>query len=279
MLRAKTVILTGAGRGIGAACARLMGGEGARLVLNDLDGDSANATAAAVREAGGEAVALGGDMAAEGFPEKLAALAVETYGAPDVVVSNAGFLFDGMLHKQTDAQWSAILDCHLSAPFRLARAVAPHMRAAAKAEIDARGFASDRALVNVSSTSGLHGNVGQANYAAAKAGVVGLTKTVAREWGPLGVRCNAVAFGMIDTRMTNAFTDDATVTVGGATVPQGLPKHLAKMWNSDEFVRMAVPLARKGKAEEAAGAMAFLASPMASYITEHTLEVTGGFGI
>jgi len=277
MLRAKTVILTGAGRGIGAACARLMGGEGARLVLNDLDGESAEATAAAVRNAGGEAVALGGDMAGDGFPEQLAALAVSTYGAPDVVVSNAGFLFDGMLHKQTDAQWSAILDCHLSAPFRLARAVAPHMRAAAKAEIDARGFASDRALVNVSSTSGLHGNVGQANYAAAKAGVVGLTKTAAREWGPLGIRANCVAFGMIDTRMTRAFSD--AVAVGGEQVAQGLPEHVAAMWQDSAALSQIVPLARKGTADEAAGAILFLASPLASYVTGTTLEVTGGMGM
>ena len=243
-----------------------------------LDGESAEATAAAVRNAGGEAVALGGDMAGDGFPEQLAALAVSTYGAPDVVVSNAGFLFDGMLHKQTDAQWAAILDCHLTAPFRLARAVAPHMREAAKAEIDARGYAADRALVNVSSTSGLHGNVGQANYAAAKAGVIGLTKTAAREWGPLGIRANCVAFGMIDTRMTRAFAEE-TVAVGGEQVAQGLPEHVARMWEDGKALSQIVPLARKGTADEAASAILFLASPLASYVTGTTLEVTGGMGI
>ena len=279
MLRGRTAIITGAGRGVGQAAARLFGREGARLVVNDLDAGEAEATAKLVRDEGGEAVVVGGSVVDLALPDKLIGAALESYGGLDVLVNNAGFLYDGMLHKMDDAQFEAILDCHVSAPFRLIRAAAPHMRDAAKAEVEKEGVARDRAIVNVSSTTGLHGAVGQANYAAAKAGILGLTKTVAKEWGPLGVRCNAVAFGMIDTRMTNAFTDDATVTVGGATVPQGLPKHLAKMWNSDEFVRMAVPLARKGKAEEAAGAMAFLASPMASYITGHTLEVTGGFGI
>ena len=136
----------------------------------------------------------------------------------------------------------------------------------------------------MSSTTGLHGAVGQANYAAAKAGIVGLTKTVAKEWGPLGVRCNAVAFGMIDTRMTNAFDESGAagggaVQVDGRSVPQGVPPHVAKMWQSPEFVQAMVPLARKGRPEEAAGAMAFLASPLSSYVSGHTLEVTGGFGI
>ena len=161
------------------------------------------------------------------------------------------------------------------------RAAAPYMREMAKEEVGRLGAPRDRSIVNISSTSGLHGNAGQANYAAAKAGIIGLTKTIAREWGPLGVRCNAVAFGMIDTRMTNAFAEDGkgTVKVGGAEVPQGIPPHLAKMWSSGEFVRAMVPLARKGDAEEAANGMCFLASPMASYVTGHTLEVTGGFGI
>ena len=204
---------------------------------------------------------------------------MDAYGGLDVIVNNAGFLWDGMLHRMSDQQFAAVLDCHVAAPFRLIRAAAPVMRDAAKSEMERDGRPRDRAIVNVSSTSGLHGAIGQANYAAAKSGVTGLTKTVAKEWGPLGVRCNAVAFGMIDTRMTNAFTDEGTVAVGGEAIPQGLPKHVAAAWTSDEFLRMAVPLARKGEAEEAAAAMAFLASPLSSYITGTTLEVTGGFGI
>jgi 3-oxoacyl-[acyl-carrier protein] reductase len=196
-----------------------------------------------------------------------------------VLVNNAGFLWDGMLHKMTDAQWGAIIECHVTAPFRLLRSAAPHMRDAAKAEIEQHGQPGDRSIVNVSSTSGLHGNVGQANYAAAKAGIVGLTKTAAKEWGPLGIRTNAVAFGMIDTRMTNAFGEGDSVTVDGQELPQGLPAHVAAMWQRDDALRHLVPLARKGTAEEAAGGILFLASPLASYVTGHTLEVTGGMGI
>ena len=181
----------------------------------------------------------------------------------------------------SDAQWEAIVACHLTAPFQIMRSLAPHIREAARAEIEAGGTPRDRAIVNVASTSGLHGNVGQANYAAAKAGIEGLTKTVAKEWGPLGIRANAVAFGMIDTRMTNAFAegDGGAVSVGGESVPQGMPKHAVQMWQSPDVLRMVVPLARKGTADEAAGGIAFLASPLASYVTGHTLEVTGGMGI
>ena len=279
MLRARTVILTGAGRGIGAATAHLFAREGARLVLNDLDPDVANATAAAVRDAGGEAIALGGSVTDPALPNRLVEAALQEYGVPDVIVNNAGFLWDGMLHKMTDAQWDEVLACHITAPFRLVRAVAPHLRAAAKEEMERDGAPRDRAIVNISSTSGLHGNVGQANYAAAKAGVVGLTKTIAKEWGPVGVRANAVAFGMIDTRMTNAFADEESVTVGGEAVPQGLPPQVAKMWQNDEMLRMVCPLGRRGTAEEAAQGILFLASPLASFVTGHTLEVTGGMGI
>ena len=282
MLRGRITIITGAGRGIGASAAKLFGREGARLVINDLDSGEAQSCADAINAAGGEAIALGGSIIEPSTAKALVESAMDQYGAcPDVIVNNAGFLWDGMLHKTDDAQWNAILDCHLTAPFRLLREAAPHIRSAARAEIEEHGAARDRAIVNVSSTTGLHGAVGQANYAAAKAGILGLTKTVAKEWGPLGVRANAVAFGMIDTRMTNAFTEDASnaVTVGGEKIPQGVPEHVAKMWSSDQFVKLAVPLARKGTSDEAAGGMLFRASPLASYITGHTLEVTGGMGI
>jgi len=212
------------------------------------------------------------------FPEALLAYAAAEFGPVDVLVNNAGFLFDGVLHKMDDSQWGAVVDCHLGAPFRMARAAAPYMRDAAKREMEGGGAPSDRCIINVSSTSGLHGNVGQANYAAAKAGIVGLTKTIAKEWGAFGVRANAVAFGMIETRMTSAFASEA-VEVGGQAVQQGLPPEVAKMWEGGPLLRAMVPLNRKGRPEEAAGGILFLASPHASYVTGHTLEVTGGMGI
>ena len=278
MLRGRTAIITGAGRGVGQAAARLFGREGARLVVNDLDAGEAEATAKLVRDEGGEAVVVGGSVVDLALPDKLIGAALESYGGLDVLVNNAGFLYDGMLHKMDDAQFEAILDCHVSAPFRLIRAAAPHMRDAAKAEVEKEGVARDRAIVNVSSTTGLHGAVGQANYAAAKAGILGLTKTVAKEWGPLGVRCNAVAFGMVDTRMTQSNDGDDSAADDDAP-PQGLPPDVAAMWSSPKMLKMAVPLQRKGTPDEAAGAVLMLASPYASYITGATLECTGGMGI
>ena len=279
MLASRSAIVTGAGRGIGAAVSRLLAQHGASVVVNDLDLAAAEATCAAITGAGGVAHPVAGSVMDEGFAERLVGASLAQHGSVDIIVNNAGFLWDGVLHKMEDRQWSAVLECHLTAPFKLARAASAHMREQAKAEIAAGGAPRDRSIVNVSSTSGLHGNVGQANYAAAKAGVVGLTKTQAREWGPLGIRANVVAFGMIETRMTSAFAEDATVEVGGVKVPQGLPAHVAKTWQREEMLGAVVPLARKGSADEAASGVFFLASPLASYVTGHTLEVTGGMGI
>jgi len=280
MLAGRTAIITGSGRGIGAAAALAFGRQGARVVVNDLDAEHAESVAKAVASAGGEAIAIVGSVTDPAMPESLITATIEAYGVPDIIVNNAGFLWDGVLHNMTDSQWEEVITCHLTAPFRLLRAAAPHLRGAAKLELENGQRPRDRAIVNVSSTSGLHGNVGQANYAAAKAGITGLTKTLAKEWGPLGVRANAIAFGMIDTRMTNAFATDETVSLGGEVIQQGLPAHVAKMWSEQsDVLKMVVPLARKGSAEEAANGILFLASPMASYVTGHTLEVTGGFGI
>ncbi|KAJ1457945.1 hypothetical protein M885DRAFT_437477, partial [Pelagophyceae sp. CCMP2097] len=271
LLAGKTAVLTGAGRGIGAAAAKLFARHGCNVVVNDLDVSVAQGVVSEIKAAGGEAIAVGGSVVDPHFPAILM--------AKSMLVNNAGFLWDGMLHKMTDAQFDAVVECHGAAPFRMIRAAAPYFRDAGKSEI-ARGLAPrDRCIVNVSSTSGLHGNVGQANYSFAKAGVVGLTKTVAKEWGAMGVRCNAVAFGMIDTRMTRGFSEsDAPVDVDGSAVVQGLPDHVADMWNKPELLRT-IPLGRKGDAEEAAGGIFMLCSPWATYVTGHVLEVTGGAGM
>ena len=159
MLAQRSAIVTGAGRGIGAAVARLLGQHGASVLVNDLDEAAAQASAAAVTAAGGCAFALSGSVTDDGFPESLVAAAVARHGALDIVVNNAGFLWDGVVHKMDDEQFAAVLDCHLTAPFRLARAAAEHMRAAARAELAQGGAPRDRCFVNVSSTSGLHGNL------------------------------------------------------------------------------------------------------------------------
>lgn len=278
MLAHKVAVVTGAGRGIGLSIAKLLAAQGASVVVNDLDAKVAEQAVEQVRACGGEAVAVAGSVADDGFGERIAEETQKAFGRADILVNNAGFLWDGMLHNMGDDQWQKVLDVHATAPFRLIRAFAPLLRDAGKAETLNREAVQDRCVVNISSTSGLHGNLGQANYAMAKAGVLGLTKTVAREWGPFGVRCNAVAFGMVDTRMTRSSeADDATAD--DLLPPQGLPPDVAAAWSSPKMLKLAVPLARKGTPEEAAGAVLMLASPYASYVTGTTLECTGGMGI
>ncbi len=270
----QVVVITGAGRGIGAAAARLFAEHGAAVVVNDLDEGPARGVAAEVAAVGGEAHAVAGSVTEDGFPERLLGEAAERFGKINVLVNNAGFLWDGMLHTMTDEQWLRVLEVHTFAPFRMIRAAAKHLRAPAKAEHAAGQAPSEnRVVINVSSTSGLHGNVGQANYATAKMGVVGLTKTVAKEWGRFGVRCNAVAFGFIDTRMTRPKETGEKVEVGGQEVVQGIPEAA----RGRAFT--ANPLGRPGTAAEAAGGIVLMASPLAGYVTGHTLEVTGGAGI
>ncbi len=270
----QVAVVTGAGRGIGAATARLFAEHGAAVAVNDLDGGLAEATADAIRQSGGRALAVPGSVTEDGFAESLLEQAVSAYGALNVLVNNAGFTWDGMVHTMTDEQWLAVMEVHTLAPFRLIRAAAPYLREPGKRALAAgRSVTENRVIVNVSSTSGLHGNVGQANYATAKMGVVGLTKTVAKEWGRFGVRCNAVAFGFIDTRMTRPKADGETATVGGREVVQGIPDAIR------EAGMTANPLGRPGTAAEAAGGVVLMASPLAGYVTGHTLEVTGGAGI
>ena len=270
----QVVVITGAGRGIGAAAAKLFAQHGASVVVNDLDAKPAEAVVAEIKSAEGAAFAVPGSVTEDGFPENLLDAAVDRFGKLNVLVNNAGFTWDGMLHKMTDEQWRAVLEIHTMAPFRMIRAAAKHLREPAKAELAAgEPFSENRCIINVSSTSGLHGNVGQANYATAKMGVIGLTKTVAKEWGRFGVRCNAVAFGFIDTRMTRAKEDGETIEVAGQEIAQGIPEA------ARERAVTGNPLGRPGTDEEAAGGIVIMASTLAGYVTGHTLEVTGGAGI
>jgi 3-oxoacyl-[acyl-carrier protein] reductase len=269
----QVVVITGAGRGIGAAAAQLFARHGAKVVVNDLNQEPADEVVAAIRATGGEASTMAGDVTESGFPERLMETAVATYGKINVLVNNAGYTWDGMLHKMNDKQWQAILDVHATAPFRMIRAVAPHMREPAKEELASGGLKEPRCIINVSSTSGLHGNIGQINYATGKMGIIGLTKTVAKEWGGFGIRCNAVAFGFIDTRLTRPKEDEESIEVAGEEILLGIPEKLRR--NAGVFI----PLGRPATPEEAAGGIVMLASPWAAYITGHTLEVTGGAGI
>ncbi len=274
MFENQVVVITGAGRGIGAAAARLFAQHGARVVVNDLDREPAQAVVDEIEAAGGTALAVAGDVTDPAFPDALMKAAVDAYGTINVLVNNAGFTWDGMLHKMSDEQWQRILDVHATAPFRMIRAVVPYLREPAKAELAAGGgFTAPRCIVNVSSTSGLHGKAGQINYATAKMGIVGLTKTVAREWGRFGIRCNAVAFGFVDTRLTQPKEEGASMTIGDHEVSLGIPGAMRQM------AFPMIPLGRPGTPEEAAGGILLMASPFAAYITGHTLEVTGGAGM
>jgi 3-oxoacyl-[acyl-carrier protein] reductase len=247
-------------------------------VVNDLDAAATEETVHAITTAGGHAIAVAGNVTRPDFPAHLMKTAVDTYGQLNILVNNAGYTWDGMSHKMSDEQWQAIIDVHLTAPFRMIRAAAPYLRAAASAELESGASLSNRCIVNVSSTSGLHGNIGQVNYAAGKMGIVGLTKTIAKEWGRLGIRCNAVAFGFIDTRLTRAQeTQEEAIEIDGREVPLGIPAKVRALLDKD--IQLRIPLGRPATIEEAAAGIVLIASPLASYITGHVLEVTGGMGI
>ncbi len=278
MFNGQTVIVTGAGRGIGASAAQLFALHGARVVVNDLDSALGEGTAQSIVDAGGQAIHVSGSVTDAEFPSRLMQSAVDAFGQINVLINNAGFTWDGMAHKIADEQWQAILDVHLTAPFRMIQAAAPYLRGAAKAELESGTAFSNRCIVNISSTSGLHGNIGQANYAAAKMGVVGLTKTVAKEWGAFGIRCNAVAFGFVDTRLTRVQeAQEEAIEVEGRELLLGIPRKVRDLL--DRNIGQRIPLARPASVTEAAGGIVLIASPLASYITGHVLEVTGGMGI
>ncbi len=270
-LDGKVALVSGSGRGIGSAIARKLAHEGARVVVNDLDAEPAETTVKTIESAGGEAVACVGSVTDDGFADRFAATAVENFGGIDIVVNNAGYTWDGVIQKMADEQWDAILDVHLKAPFRILRAVQPIISARAKEE-RVKGVRVRRKVVNVSSIAGLSGNAGQANYGAAKAGVVGLTKTLAKEWGRYDVNVNAVAFGLIRTRLTEAPADaDATIDVQGRTIRVGVdPRLLAEMERT-------IPLGRAGTPEEAAGAVYLLCTPESDYISGQVVVCDGGY--
>jgi 3-oxoacyl-[acyl-carrier protein] reductase len=270
MLSGKVAVITGAGRGIGASASALMAQAGARLVLSDLDAGPLADTASRLRASGADVATLAGDVTAPDFPEKILQIAHDAFGPPDILVNNAGYTWDAIFHKMEERQWHAILDVHLTAVFRLMQTVGGAMREAAKQELDTAGAAQARKIVNISSISGTDGNPGQANYSAAKAGVIGLTKTVAKEWGRFNICVNALAFGWIDTRFTRDRAQNEVVVRGGEKISLGIPPDMLQM------AKMLIALGRAGTAEEAAGAILFLASPLANYVSGQCLIVDGG---
>jgi 3-oxoacyl-[acyl-carrier protein] reductase len=269
LLEGKSAIVTGSGRGIGRAVATLFAEHGAHVVVNDLDGEATEGVVHSINAAGGVATACAGSVTAPDFPERIVETAVQEFGRLDIIVNNAGYTWDGVVQNLTDEMWEAMIAVHLTAPFRIIRAATPYMREVAKQEIT-EGKRVHRKIINVSSTSGVAGNPGQANYSAGKMGIVGVTKTLAKEWGRFNINVNAVAYGFIETRLTAAKETQSPVHVGENEIQLGIPDQMRKM--AMNFI----PLGRAGTPEEAAGPVLFLASPLSDYVTGHVLLVTGG---
>jgi 3-oxoacyl-[acyl-carrier protein] reductase len=268
-LDGKVALITGSGRGIGQEVAFKLASEGARIVVNDLDADPAGDTVARIKAMGGEAVACVGSVTAPDFAERFVKTAVDRYQGIDIVVNNAGYTWDAVIQKMTDEQWHTILDVHLTAPFRILRAAYPVISAAAKQEA-AEGREVFRKVVNISSGAGMNGNVGQSNYSAAKAGIIGLTKTLSKEWGRLKVNVNCVAFGWIETRLTEPTTEAKTIHVEGRELAVGVGPHIVQAF------AQRCPLGRPGKATEAAGAVSLYCMPESDYISGEVIRVGGG---
>jgi 3-oxoacyl-[acyl-carrier protein] reductase len=267
LLDGKAAIVTGSARGIGRATAELFVAEGAKVLINDLDPDVAQQTAS---EIDGETTVFAGDLTKEGAADELVKAAADAFGTVDIAINNAGYTWDGVAHKMSDEQFQAMLDIHTIVPFRVARALAPAWREAAKAE-RSEGKEVFRKIVNVSSTSGMMGNAGQVNYSAAKMGVVGLTKTLAKEWGQFKINVNAVAFGFVETRLTAAKEAGEEMTSpSGEKIELGIPEQMRAMASA------IIPLGRPATPTEASGPVLFLASPLANYVHGQVLNVTGG---
>jgi 3-oxoacyl-[acyl-carrier protein] reductase len=266
VLDGKAAIVTGSARGIGRATAELLAEQGARVLVNDLDGDVAEQAAS---EISGETAVFGGDLTQPGIPDQLIQKAVDEFGQIDIIVNNAGYTWDGVAHKMTDEQFQAMLEIHTVVPFRICRAAAPHLREPAKKERE-EGREVFRKIVNVSSISGTMGNAGQVNYSAAKAGVVGFTKTLAKEWGGFKVNVNAVAFGFVETRLTASKEEGGKIEIEGKEIDLGIPEQTRQLASA------IIPLGRPATPEEAAGPVFFLCSPWADYVHGQVLNVTGG---
>ena len=266
LLDEQVAIVTGSAQGIGRATAELLAAQGAKVLINDLDVDLARQTA---REIGGDTLVFGGDLTKPGICDELVASVVDAWGRVDILINNAGYTIDGAIHKMSDTTFQRMLDIHTVVPFRMCRAVAPHMREPAKRERE-QGLEVFRRIVNITSISGTMGNAGQVNYASGKSGVVGLTKTLAKEWGQFKITVNAVAFGYIETRLTASNATDHPIEIDGETLQLGMPDQIREMATA------LIPLGRPGTPQEAAGGVFLLCTPWANYITGQVLGVTGG---
>jgi 3-oxoacyl-[acyl-carrier protein] reductase len=270
-LAKKSALITGAGRGIGRAIAQILAASGAHILLADIDESALEETRSSLALSdGGRVATFVGDLTSPRVPDDLVKMLVREFGSIDIIVNNAGYTWDNVIQKTTDEQFQAMLDIHVVAPFRILRAAAPWIRENAKAEMEA-GAPVIRKVVNVTSISGLDGNPGQAGYSSGKAAVVGLTKTLAKEWGRYNVTVNAVGFGLIDTRLTRPMEDAATsIAIGERQLRVGMQEQVR------EQAARAIPLGRIGGPDDAANAVFFFCSPLSDYVTGEVLVCGGG---
>jgi 3-oxoacyl-[acyl-carrier protein] reductase len=270
-LAGRAAIVTGAARGIGFAIAQKLAGAGAAVLLTDVDAEALERARTQIEKSvSGTATAIAGDLTAAEFPKAVVDKAIDTFGSVDILVNNAGYTWDNVIQKTTDEQFQAMLDIHVVVPFRMLRAAAPWLRDAAKKEAESRQRIT-RKVVNVTSISGTDGNAGQAGYSSGKAAVVGLTKTMAKEWGRYQVTVNAVGFGLIDTRLIRPMDDpDTNIAIGERQVHVGMQTQVR------EQVTKLVPLGRMGTPEDAANAVFFFCCPLSDYVTGEVLICGGG---
>lgn len=272
-LDGKVALVSGAGRGIGREIALKLASEGARVVINDLDAAPAQDVYNLILKRGGQATTYVGSVTDADFGERFVEAALTAFGGIDIIVNNAGYTWDSVIQKMTDEQWYAMIDVHMTAPFRLLRAAQPHIKQFV-ADERSKGIVNQRKVVNITSVSGICGNAGQANYSSAKAGIIGLTKCLTKEWGRYNVNVNAVAFGVIMTRLTEATAGgDASISIAGRDIKVGISEQVL------ESSKTLIPLGRPGTAEEAAGAVYLFCTPEANYISGQTVICGGGLEI
>ena len=260
-LKGKIALVTGAGRGIGAATARKLTESGAKVLVNDLDEEVAQSVASALPGA----VAHQGDLTDPKMGDELVEKAIQNFGGLDIVVNNAGYIWHSAIHNMSDEQWDAMIDIHASAQFRVLRAYGRWLRQVANKD------SKIRKVVNISSTMGLHGGATQLAYSAGKAAVVGLTRTLAKEWGRFNVTVNAVAFGAIDTRLTSPYEKEPNIAV-----VKGQERKVGLSHQQIEQASIASPLGRIGTPEDAANAIYLLCVPESNWITGEVLLASGG---
>jgi 3-oxoacyl-[acyl-carrier protein] reductase len=266
----KAALVTGSARGIGLAIARTLSEAGAAVLLTDVDESALAEAESRLKENGARVVSIAGDLTSPDFPPVLIDKLLREFGAIDILVNNAGYTWDSVIQKTTDEQFAAMLDIHVIAPFRILRAASRWIREQAKKENEA-GQRVIRKIVNITSISGIDGNPGQAGYASGKAAVIGLTKTLAKEWGRYNVTVNAVGFGLIDTRLIKPVENAETqISIGAKRI------HVGMQAQAREQAAKTIPLGRMGTPQDAANAVFFFCSPLSDYITGEVLICGGG---